>query len=660
MKQPALKAYDPDSAENAVLVNKAATSGVSRRVLTTAAWCVFLFACSQILMFPFGRDQGVYAVIADRILAGGMPYRDAWDIHPPGVYYAYALAEWLCGHRMVALRILEVTGLLSLYFPCRTIGRSLYESWEVGMITWALAALVYAMSEYWHTGQSESFGAILTVWAVSVSVDSASRLGRFGAWIAMGLLFGLCFLLKPQLALTALPCAAYAGWLEWCRARSVFYAGTPALIGAVASAVPIGACVGWLWFYGAWGVMYATYVRYAPYYTALRWTPKVPVLGAFTIWAVTPGLFIRRLPAIVLVGLAAAGLLQQRTMHRRAAALLLGTAIVLQLLAVGIAGKLFEYHYFAALFLTVIVAGDGLAKLWNRYANGSCIGAVTLFALVAGLGFVLPALRQNPRPETGGTQFWKRSATRTAWLFGIEPRLSKRQLDDQLYNLYGTNLSDYEEAATFVDAIARPEDSIFIWGSESIIYWLAARRPASHFVHDFPLRVDWDQERSRAGLMRELEESHPVVIIVETGDFAPDIVGNGLDSMESLQTFSQLEDYLNKYFEPIAKIGKLFIFRRINERYSDIRINQKQPSWPSSMSLLNSSRPFGKPDACLLPTGVSGQVAQTAEAASVSGWARFQPPRSMAAWASPLPGGAAPFASPARDRRLLPGTARRS
>jgi Dolichyl-phosphate-mannose-protein mannosyltransferase len=558
-KQGALKAQDPG---DVVQISEAATSGVSRRVLMIGAWFLTLFACSQILMFPFGRDQGVYAVIADRMLAGGMPYRDAWDIHPPGVFFAYALAEWLFGHRMVALRALEVAGLLSLYFPFRTIGRSLYGSWEVGIITWALAALAYAMSEYWYTGQSESFGAILTVWAVSASVDPTSTLPRFGAWIAMGLLFGLCFLLKPQLALTALPCAAYAGWLEWRRTRKLFCAGTPVFIGAVASAAPIAACVGWLWFHGAWGAMYETYTRYAPYYTALRWTPKAPVFGAFTIWAVTPGLFVRRLPAIVLVGLAAAGLLRQRTMHRRAAALLLGTAIVLQLLAVGIAGKLFEYHYFAALFLTVIVAGDGLAKLWNRYANGSYIGAVTLFALVAGLGFMLPALTQNPRPETGGTQFWKRSATRTAWLFGIGPRLSKSQLDEQLYNLYGTNLSDYEEAATFVDGIARPEDSIFIWGSESVIYWLAVRRPASHFVHDFPLRVDWDQERSRAGLMRELEESHPVVIIVETGDFAPDIVGNGLDSMESLQTFSQLEDYLSKYFEPTAKIGKLFILRR--------------------------------------------------------------------------------------------------
>ena len=82
----------------------------AERSIEIAAWVVVIFACTQILMFPFGRDQGVFATIAGTILAGGMPYRDAWDIHPPGVYLAFAFSEWLFGHRMVAPRILEVLG----------------------------------------------------------------------------------------------------------------------------------------------------------------------------------------------------------------------------------------------------------------------------------------------------------------------------------------------------------------------------------------------------------------------------------------------------------------------------------------------------------------------------------------------------------------------
>src|SRR5260370_42323355 len=85
------------------------------------------------------------------------------------------------------------------------------------MFGWALAALAYAQAEYWYTGQSESFGALITVWALALAVDSAPRFGRVAAWVVMGLLFGICFLFKPQFALTALPCAAYAGWAEWRR-----------------------------------------------------------------------------------------------------------------------------------------------------------------------------------------------------------------------------------------------------------------------------------------------------------------------------------------------------------------------------------------------------------------------------------------------------------
>jgi hypothetical protein len=62
--------------------------------------------------------------------------------------------------------------------------------------------------------------------------------------------------------------------------------------------------------------------------------------------------------------------------------------------------------------------------------------------------------------------------------------------------------------------------------------------------------------------MRELEAAHPAVIVVEAGDFAPDIVGNNMDSTQSLQTFPRLKDYLSSYFTPVAQVDKLTIWRR--------------------------------------------------------------------------------------------------
>jgi len=36
---------------------------------------------------PMGQDQGLYQAIARQILRGAVPYRDAWDPKPPGVFY---------------------------------------------------------------------------------------------------------------------------------------------------------------------------------------------------------------------------------------------------------------------------------------------------------------------------------------------------------------------------------------------------------------------------------------------------------------------------------------------------------------------------------------------------------------------------------------------
>ena len=45
---------------------------------------------------PMGADQGLYAYVGERILAGELPYRDAWDQKPPAIHYTYALmrAAW--------------------------------------------------------------------------------------------------------------------------------------------------------------------------------------------------------------------------------------------------------------------------------------------------------------------------------------------------------------------------------------------------------------------------------------------------------------------------------------------------------------------------------------------------------------------------------------
>ena len=63
---------------------------MTNRLLLALA-CVLLAVRLPSLVQPMGADQGLYAYAGERILTGGLPYRDAWDQKPPAVHLSYAL-----------------------------------------------------------------------------------------------------------------------------------------------------------------------------------------------------------------------------------------------------------------------------------------------------------------------------------------------------------------------------------------------------------------------------------------------------------------------------------------------------------------------------------------------------------------------------------------
>src|SRR5437773_1667939 len=85
------------------------------RVLIGAAVVASVFLLLQLLSFGFGRDQGIYAVVAEGMLEGRAPYRGTWDFKPPGIFFIYAAARFLFGHSTRAIRYVEASGLVSLF-----------------------------------------------------------------------------------------------------------------------------------------------------------------------------------------------------------------------------------------------------------------------------------------------------------------------------------------------------------------------------------------------------------------------------------------------------------------------------------------------------------------------------------------------------------------
>jgi hypothetical protein len=521
--------------------------------LLVLAWSVIALSCLQILLFSFGRDQSIYAVVAEGILAGKMPYRDVWDFKPPGIYFVYALAEAVFGKNMMAPRLLEVAGLLSMVIAFMTLTEKLFGMRRIGLVGGALAALIHAQLEFWHTGQPETFGGFLTAWALVLAVGFAglARRRKVLAEIGIGLLFGCAFLLKPPLGGGALVVAAYLARAEMVQSGSRLRSLRPAALIAAGSLVPILAVALWFRMRGAWDAMAWTLLEFTPSYTQLGWGNRsAPEMFYFGL----EQLFFR-FSALAAAGLFAA--LVMRPMHgrEREAILLLLGVISVHLAGIAMQGKFFQYHYAATLPLYALLAGIGLYKLWRRCLSGGAGGVLAFVSFV-----VVAAWMRTAVNDVGN--FWERSVHRVGFALRQSRYESRELLDRDLYKVADYDLGANREVAHELRRVTPEDAPIFVWGFEPGIYWISGRRAASAYIYDVPQRVAWARERTRSELLRDLERSPPHAIVVQHRDRFSWVTGDTLDSAESLAGFAELAALIERGYELSVKIEDFDIYVR--------------------------------------------------------------------------------------------------
>lgn len=522
-------------------------------VAVSLAGIAYLFV--QILLYGFGRDQGIYAVVADAVLRGEMPYRDAWDFKPPGIFLVYALARGLFGHHPWSIRLVEVLGLASMLVAFARFSRRFFGDARIGVVGGALAVLVHAQLEFWHTAQPESFGAIATAWAILLSTvpsDAPAR-RRFACWVGAGALYGFAALLKPPLGGGAIVSSLFAAWSMRRAGRAPLACLAPIGVMAAASITVVAACALWFLVRGAWPDLYQTLFLFTPHYTQLSWSDGSTLPGAIYLaieeWFVTYSsasfaglLLLFALPPI-------ADREREGMLH------VLGVVLV-QLVGVALQGKYFPYHYGASLPLGGLLAGLGAWKAWRRLRPLGLAG-VLLFALGA-----WGAMKARSATRDTETDYLDRCQKRIAWLLGPRTQASRDALDGRLYSVADVNHAANREVGELLAARTRPDERVFVWGFEPVIYDTARRLPASRYVYDVPQRVAWDKERSRAILLSDLRASRPAAIVVEHRDVFPSVTGDAIDSADTLRGFPDFERLLEDEYTPGAVVEDFDVYWR--------------------------------------------------------------------------------------------------
>ncbi len=422
---------------------------------------------------PLERDEGAYALIAQRWLAGDVLYRDLFDHKPPLVFLAFVPALALPGDPVVAVRTVATLVLLATGVALLGLGWLVYGR-AAGLA--ALALLLAYGSSLRFQGLAFNSEAVLVLpatlgallVALALRAESPALLGAAGVGV------GLAVCAKPVGALL-LPALLLAALLL---PRRRLLGVLLALSGALLPGLAFGLL---LWRQGALADARLALVDYNRLYAAeslgFGWDPA-------WLWRIQAPMMVLALPAGA--GLLAALRLVRAPRWRAAAQPALALWGLALLAGALLSLRAYPHYYQAAVPMFCLWAGAGLAAL-RRTHLGSAAAPLLLAALLTPpLHEVWPLRAQTP-------------AQQTAALYGEDGALFFAAAGD---------------VAAYAAARVPPAQPIFVWAAEPQIYYLARRRPASRFVYDYPVdRLPGAREE----LLDRLRRDPPPLIVTYQG-----------------------------------------------------------------------------------------------------------------------------------------------
>ncbi|RRR74188.1 MAG: hypothetical protein EI684_07570, partial [Candidatus Viridilinea halotolerans] len=434
---------------------------------------------------PLERDEGAYATIAARLLAGDRLYQDLFDHKPPLVHLVYTLAAAAPGDPVVAVRILATLYLMATAMLLLALAWCLYGR----RAALASLALLLAYASSWRfQGLTFNSEAVMLLPATLGCLLAVVALLRQRPWLLLGagVAVGLAVLAKPIGLALVVPLLLAPILARW-RWQSSLLALS---LGAGGVAMPLALFALLIWAQGSIGAANEALLIYNRLYAAESVAQGWDLTQLWRIWQPMLTLAIPALLGWLWLSLALVAQRNASPPGLRAAhslATLWGWAL---LATAFLSLRPYPHYYLAALPLLSLWAGSGLAWLAQSVAQKL---ERSWFALLATSFAVLVMIAPVPNE--------------LASLRHMPP-------DEQISHLYAWDGAQYfapaRAVAAYVAANVPPDQPIFVWAAEPQIYYMAQRRPASRFVYDYP--VD-RLPGARDELLADLRRAPPPLII---------------------------------------------------------------------------------------------------------------------------------------------------
>ena len=460
------------------------------------------------LVQPMGADQALYAYVGERVRAGGLPYRDAWDQKPPAIHFLYAGLRTVWAHDAVvpAADLAAAAAIALLLYRLGGL------TGPAG--TGAAAALVFLLLSnpaFTRVGgirlrsQCETFIALAVTAAMVLLLRKVKR-PRPATMIGAGVLFGLAFALKYNAAVFAVA-GVVALWLH----RRLTGGDLLRMIAGFllpAMTIPVIFAVG-----GALRPLIDATLLYNLEYSGETYRSPVDVARYLIAFPIDRA----RVDALWTVGGAGCLLLLAAAMGARERLVpIVWVAAACASIAINGSRGLPQYFIQANPALALAAGWGGmLAWTWLRGATGQ---AARLVAVPVALVVIVAVWRVNQFDKLAeqtifDTRYALGAMSRDAYL--------ARYDDDRKYSaLAGDTLGKY------LAAHSQPTDRVFVFGFTCAAYVEAKRASASRFFWSRPVIVGFNDGRpgyGAEGLLSDLNVNRPTVIALQLRDWAPDV-----------------------------------------------------------------------------------------------------------------------------------------
>ena len=481
-------------------------------------FAVALLLRMLVVDIPLERDEGEYAYIAQRWLAGEVPYRDSFNQHPPAVFVVYALILGALGSSPAAIHWgaqLWTLGTLALVVH---LGRAWFSA-PVAVAAGLLMVLLTVDHALVGNAANTELFALLPLAACMAAALRASENQGLRWSVVAGASGAAAVAFKhvaaPMVLVPLLLIAARA------RRRPVHLLAF--FLGAIAVIVPI---VVYFVLTGAFDALWDALIRFnlsyaahapAASYQQVLWPQIRATLPS--LWPVY--LFAAMAPLVrrPLGGTVAAS--------RSSGRLWCTLWLLAGLLAIA-GGGYFRRHYFlfAAPPLALLAAAGidaGLRRL-GRFGHPGWLRVAVAASIV------IAAVLSSP---------WY-------YLSGNAERKSAR--------IYGNNpFAESPLVASYLRENSEPSDRIFIFGSEPQLLFYAQRRSASRYIFVYPLMFALEGVRERQQqALDEIRASRPKFIV---GVFL------GTSLLEEPDTPMDLRDGLRELVESSYRLVAATPFR---------------------------------------------------------------------------------------------------